>query len=576
VLTDLFIRDFAIVDRLHLELSPGLTVVTGETGAGKSIMVDALALALGDRADTGVIRHGCERSEITACFDVHDRAEVREWLTHAGLDDGDQCILRRQVNRASSSRAFINGQPCPLQQLRELGDMLVDIHGQHEHQSLMRRDAQRQLLDDFASHEPLVDEVRQCFEQWRGFNDEFEQLRSERTQRDNRLELLRYQVSELHALKLQPEEFAELEQEHARLANAHRLLEAAQQALVNIDEGDDSAINQALAHTLSALRDAAEIDTRLASTCELIDTALIQLNEATGELRHYLDGVELDPERLHWVDQRLGVLHDQARKHGVGPEQLLDHQSVLEAELDQLDSAEVRLGHVEDSLQRSHRDYDAAAARLRNSRQSAAKRLATEVSARMRQLGMADGKFEVNLDSLDTDKPAPHGTERVEFLVSANAGQPTKALTRVASGGELSRISLAIQVICAQQVRIPTLIFDEVDVGVGGGVAEKVGHQLRTLAAHRQVLCVTHLPQVASLGEHQLQVNKHTRNGQTLAAVAALEHEARVHEIARMLGGLEISDTTLSHAREMLERAGSSAAVTTAPATKPRRAKRPA
>ncbi len=574
MLTDLHIRDFAIVDRLQLELGAGLTAITGETGAGKSIMVDALSLALGERAGASVIRHGSERAEITACFDVSNRQDAREWLERAGLDDGDQCILRRQINRSSASRAFINGQPCPVQQLRELGDLLVDIHGQHEHQSLMRRDAQRRLLDDFANHEPLVEAVRAACERWRALHGEVAELTSRRAQRDDRLELLRYQVSELRTLKLQAGEYAELEQEHARLANAHRLLATAQAAVDHLDEAEDNAINQALARTLSSLRDLTDIDPRLAPACELIDSALIQLNEAGSELRRYADSVDLDPERLDWVDERLGALHEQARKHGVSPQQLLDHQSDLEQELAHLETNELRLGELEQALRQVRDDYDAAARALSESRHAAATRLAAEVSAYMEQLGMAQGVFDVSFEATPGETPGPNGAERVEFRVSANPGQAPQPLTRVASGGELSRISLAIQVICAQQVRIPTLVFDEVDVGVGGAVAERVGQLLRALATQRQVLCVTHLPQVASLGHNQLQVSKHTAGGQTLIRVQALDHAMRVEEIARMLGGLEISATTLSHAREMLERASGVPKTKPQPGAKTRRAKK--
>jgi len=430
--------------------------------------------------------------------------------------------------------------------------MLVDLHGQHEHQSLLRREAQRQLLDDYAGHGPLLREVAEAYEKWRALEAERAALQRAGSERDQRLELLRYQVQELDTLALATDELPELEAEHRRLANARQLLDTGNQVLRTLDGDEAETLGSRLASGQQDIARLAETDAALQTVAELLEGASIQLREASSELRHYLDALELDPERLASLEARLTTIQDLSRKHHCRPEALPGLLPRLQAELTELEQAEVRAGRLDQDVAAALAAYQAAAEKLGRQRRKAAGELATAVTDNMQTLGMEGGRFAIELEALEA--PGPAGLERIEFTVSANPGQPLKPLAKVASGGELSRISLAIQVITARNSRIPTLIFDEVDVGIGGRVAEIVGHLLRTLAGHRQVICVTHLPQVAALGEHHLQVSKHAAHDTTISEIRELEEEQRIEELARMLGGIEITDQTLSHAREMLER----------------------
>jgi len=554
MLTHIHIWNFAIVEKLDLEIEAGLTVLTGETGAGKSILLDALNLALGDRADTSVIRHGADKAEISVTFSTHNVPEAEAWLQEHELASENECIIRRTISTSGPSRAFINGKPAPIQMLRELGEMLVDLHGQHEHQSLLKREVQRQLLDDFAGHQPLLSQLRDCYRQWQQLKAEVDELIKAGNARDDRLELLRFQVNELEALGLGETEPAELDQEHKRLANASNLLETSERVSQILQDNDDTNIRQLLSQCATDLQQLADTDERLKTIAELLDTALIQVSEAGSELHHYLDSMELDPQRLDWVEQRLSDIHSLARKHHVTADELPGVLPQLQQELSELESADVRVGQLQQDLERATTEYQKLAAQLSKGRHKAAGQLAEQVTQSMQTLGMEGGRFEAQLETRQEDF-SPNGLERVEFIVSANPGQPLKALTKVASGGELSRISLAIQVITAKDTRIPTLIFDEVDVGIGGRVAEIVGLQLRELADHRQVICVTHLPQVAALGQHHFQVSKRAASDITISEIIELSAEQRIDEVARMLGGIEITEQTLSHAREMLDRA---------------------
>ncbi len=556
MLTHIHIWNFAIVERLDLPLENGLTVLTGETGAGKSILLDALGLALGDRADTAVIRHGADKAEISVTFSTDDAPEAEAWLREHELDSAGECIIRRVIAAGGKSKAFINGKPAPAASLRELGEMLVDLHGQHEHQSLLRREAQRQLLDDFAGHGPLLTELAAAWRTWRERQTELERLRQAASERDDRLELLRYQVQELEELALGEDELPQLEAEHRRLANASGLLETGQRVLLTLDGDDPACAGSLLAAALHDVGEMGETDPQLEGVVELLDSAVIQAREAASELRRYLDGLELDPERLAALEQRLATVQDLARKHHCPPEELPALLPRLQAELAELEQAEVRAGNLQAEVDAALADWRKLADKLGKSRRRAAKKLGAAVTESMQTLGMEGGRFEVAVEPLEDDTPSATGAERIEFRVSANPGQPLRPLAKVASGGELSRISLAIQVITAQDSRIPTLIFDEVDVGIGGRVAEIVGQLLRTLGEQRQVICVTHLPQVAALGHHHLQVSKTAEKDRTHSRIAILDRDARVDELARMLGGIEITEQTRSHAREMIERAG--------------------
>jgi DNA repair protein RecN (Recombination protein N) len=553
MLTQLRIRDFAIVEELELELAAGLTAVTGETGAGKSILVDAIGLLLGDRADSGVIRHGAERADLSVLFDLDALPSARAWLVERDLDRDRECHLRRVVASNGRSRSYINGVPQPAQALRELGERLVDIHGQHEHQSLLRRETQRQLLDDYAGHQALVAELDAHYQTWSRLRRELRELRQAASERDARLDILRYHLRELAALDLAEGEVAELESEQRRLANSSQLLDTGQRLLGWLTESDEDAIADRLGQSLRELDTLSRLDARLAPVGEMLGAALIQVQEASGELRGYVQDLDLDPEHLTRVEQRLAAAHQLARKHRVTAEELPPLRARFEAERDRLEHSETRLEELQQAVRDARATYQSGADRLSEQRMAAARELSERVSAALAGLGMPGGRFGIVLERLD--KPTPAGLETVEFQVSANPGQPLRPLAKVASGGELSRISLAIQVIAARATRIPTLIFDEVDSGIGGGVAEVVGRQLRTLGGSRQVLCVTHLPQVAAQAHQQIKVEKQTDGETTHTQVLPLDGNERVTEIARMLGGLELTENTLVHAREMVEKA---------------------
>ncbi|MFO7592816.1 MAG: DNA repair protein RecN [Pseudomonadota bacterium] len=554
MLKHLHIRNFAIVESLELDFHEGMSVLSGETGAGKSILLGALGLTLGDRAESGIIRQGANRAEISAGFDIQHLPHLSAWLEEHELEMDGECILRRTINADGRSRGYINGQPTPVQTLRELGEQLVDIHGQHAHQSLLKRDVQRELLDAFAGQQQLAKETAATFRSWQQLQQEYEELSRANSERDARQELLRYQVEELEALKLEPGELEKLDQEHDRLANASRLLEGTQAAVNRLYESEEQSVTGLLEQTLSELQELRNYDNALAGSCEMLESAVIQAKEAAVELRHYADGLELDPEQLQEVEQRLSAIHDLARKHRVDPKELPALLEQLQEELAGLDSADSRLQGMQAEIEKARNDYHTRAEKLSKGRRTAAKKLASAVSDNMQELGMGGGRFDVVLQPLEKG-PSANGLESVELQVSANPGQPLRPLNKVASGGELSRISLAIQVITAGQEGIPTLIFDEVDVGVGGGVAEMVGRELRQLGESRQVLCVTHQPQVAAQGHHHFRISKQTTNGETRTDVAPIEGEVRVEEVARMSGGVNITGQTLEHARELIAQA---------------------
>jgi DNA repair protein RecN (Recombination protein N) len=555
MLTQLAVRDFAIIEALEMDFGAGLSVLTGETGAGKSILVEALGLVLGDRADTGVIRHDAERAEVSAEFDLRGLPGVRAWLAAHELAADGECILRRIVGRDGRSRGQINGRSVPLQLLRELGEQLVDIHGQHEHQSLLRPASQLALLDEYADHHDSLAKVAQLYRDWKTAEEHLTELRAAAQNRDARLELLRHQVTELQALGLQPGENSALDEEHRRLANSGKLLEGAQTALTALFESEDASAQQLTHQAISVLSALSELDARLKPVCEALNSAEIQLAEASETLHRYLAGADLDPQRLKWVENRLGAIHDLARKHHAQAEDLPALLEKLCADLYAVENAEITLQELEAELARLRDSYRAAAGQLSHGRQLAAAKLNAKVTAIMRELGMPGGRFAIEVTS-SAERFTEYGSDTVEFQVSANPGQPLQPLARVASGGELSRIALAIQVVAARASAVHCLIFDEVDAGIGGGMAEIVGRYLRGLGASHQVLCVTHLAQVASQAHQHFRVLKQTRGQSTHTRIAALDRKARVEELARMLGGVEITETTRKHASEMIARAG--------------------
>lgn len=551
MLTHIHIKDLAIVSSLELELRAGMTTLTGETGAGKSILIDALGLVLGERADNDMIRDGCERAEITAVLDVSNLNGVQDWMRENSLDAGGECILRRVLSYSTGSKAFINGIPVPVKLLQGLGDLLVDIHGQHAHQSLLKREQQRDLLDEYAGHQELKRQVASLFHLWRESREELDRLRTASSERSERIELLRYQVAELKELRLGESELEELDRDHARLSNAGMLQSGCGLILEGLYD-DEESIQGRLSRIQGELEQMIDADPSLAEIREMLEVAVIQVQEATHSLRHYADGIELDPAQLEQVERRLGDIHDIARKYRCDPDEIIRILLTQEQELERLEHADIHLAELERQVDDHWNGYLELAQQLDAGRRKAAQGLTTEVTASMNTLGMPDGRFEMDIETMDSDKASANGLNRIEFLVTANPGQPAKPLIKVASGGELSRISLAIQVATTRCSGTPILIFDEVDVGIGGGTAEIVGRLLRELGRFRQVLCVTHLPQVAAQGHNHLQVTKSGENGGVRTDVVALDGDQRVQEIARMLGGVRITDQTLAHAQEMI------------------------
>lgn len=548
MLRHLTIRDFVIVDRLELEFAAGFGALTGETGAGKSILIDALALALGERADAGVVRAGCDKADVAATFDIGKLPQVGAWLAANDLEAEDEVILRRVLDAGGRSRGYINGSPATAQQLREVGEFLVDIHGQHAHQSLLRADAQRALLD---SHAGLTASAQQVATAYRSWRDALQILQSASTGAEaleREREQLEWQVRELDTLAFSGAEWAELEVEHRRLGHAASLIEGAQFALDVLADGEAACAGQ-VDRVATRLDGLASYDPALQDVAGLLQSAQAELTEAVSTLRRYVDRVDLDPARLAEVERRMEAVLACARKYRVQPGDLPALLADWQARLAAL-NASADLAGLSARVDAARAEFLRLAELLSAGRRRVAGDMGAAVSVLMQQLALASGRFEVAL--LPLAEGAAYGLEQVEFRVGGLAGQEAKSLAKVASGGELSRISLAIQVLTSRSASVPTLIFDEVDVGIGGGVAEIVGRLLRELGGERQVLCVTHLPQVAARAEWQWQVSKETRDGATLSSIQPLGDDQRVREIARMLGGVEVTDITLAHAGELL------------------------
>jgi DNA repair protein RecN (Recombination protein N) len=552
MLNHIRIRNFAIIDHLDLDFKNRLTTLTGETGAGKSILLGALGLLLGDRADSDSVRAGSSKAEISAEFNISNLSDVNNWLAQKELDADGDCLLRRRLGADGRSRAFINGSPVPLQDMRQLGEMLVDIHGQHEHQSLMKPNMQRQLLDDYAQHETVLNNINSVFSEWSDKKEKLEQLKLASKDKNDRLGLLRYQVTELEDLALIDGETENLQAEHQMLANADQLNDNTASALDALYDAEENNIHLQLSQHASKIEYMISIDESLAPAFEMLSEAMVQVEETASMLRDYKDNLNSNPERFDEVETRLGIIHDLSRKHHIEPDQLINLTDTLSSELNELDNADENLSLLETDVKILHKKYMVLAKKLTDSRNKTSKKLNKQISESMQTLGMSGGKFEVQLSKKGT--PSSHGLDQIEYMVSTNTGQPFKALSKTASGGELARISLAIQMITAQQGRIPTLIFDEVDSGVGGGIAEIVGKHLRMLGESCQVFCITHLPQVASQAHHHMQVYKHSDSKETRTEIISLEMEQRVDEISRMLGGLEITQQTIDHAKDMLNR----------------------
>jgi len=553
MLCNLNIKDLAVVESLDLELDQGLTVLTGETGAGKSILLTALGLALGERADSGFIRPGASRAEINLEFSLADAPETRQWLHDKELTDEDgACLIRRIVNQDGRSKAFVNNRPVTLQALQELASSLIEIHGQHAHLHLLQASEQRRLLDESAGNGTLLERAGALYQQWRNTRDELKAMAQAAQDGVAREELLRYQIGEMEQHEIETLDYAALAEEHTFQANVGKIIATGQNQLELLYEDERHSVSVLLAQAIHALTDLARLAPEFHEPSALLSEAQIQVKEAGSALRRSLEKLEADPARLDWLDQKLGDMHRLARKHQVSPQELRKHLDRLRQELAGIEHGSEKIAQLEAELEQLNTEYAETAAQLTSRRVEGARQLQERISGMIRELGMPQGQFLIETHSQLDPSPSPFGNDQIEFLVSANPGMPPRPLNKVASGGELSRISLAIQVAATDSKTTPTLIFDEVDSGIGGGVAEIVGQKLRALGAERQVFCVTHLHQVAAQGHHHLLVEKLSKSGITQTHVRKLSPAERKQEIARMLGGVRITEQTLAHAEEIL------------------------
>ncbi|WP_068714453.1 DNA repair protein RecN [Vibrio tritonius] len=550
MLAHLSVNNFAIVKSLQLELASGMTTITGETGAGKSIAIDALSLCLGGRAEASIVRQGESKTEVCATFILDNNVNATRWLEDNELLDGKDCILRRIITKEGRSRAFINGSPVPLSQLKSLGQLLINIHGQHAHQQLMKNEYQLTMLDQYAGHTELLKKTRLAYQDWRQANNQLKQLKENSQNNLAQLQLLEYQIKELNELAIAEDEFGELEQEYKRLSNSGDLAINCQKAIELIYEGEEVNALSILQSASSTLVELAELDNSLSTLPNMVSEAMIQLEEANSELRNYLDSIDVDPERMAFVEERYSRIMSLSRKHHVLPEELYQHHQDLLSQIAQLDCSDEKMAEYEQDVAAKYQALVTRAEKLHKSRSRYAKELDKLISQSMHELSMEHAQFRIEVNS--QEHPSPLGFDAVTFLVSTNPGQPLQPIAKVASGGELSRMSLAIQVITAQKVDTPSLIFDEVDVGISGPTAAVVGKMLRKLGESTQVLCVTHLPQVAGYGHNQMFVAKQTKAGKTETQMVKLNQEQRIAELARLLGGSEITPTTLANAKELL------------------------
>jgi len=552
MITNLSVRNLAVVDDIELSFSQGMTSLTGETGAGKSILVDALGLVLGDRADSKMIRHGQERAEISASFDTQKNVVLQHWLTEQELDDDEQCHLRRTITKDGRSRAYINGRTVPLTQLREISARTIDIHGQHAHQSLVRPEIQRLLLDTVAKTKPLLDELATAHSLWQSLKQKLEHVQQQSSDQTARLELLQYQVQELEPLNLSDESVKQLLQDQQQLAHASQLITSAESGLYQLFEQEQGSAYGVISSVLLDLEKQQDIEPQFTNIVETLNSAIIQLDECGGELRHYLDSADNDPARLDEIESLLTLLHNLARKHQVEIEALPAHYQTLCDELSALTNLDGQNEKLQQHVTEQEYVCRVLCQKIRAKRQKTVLPLAKQITASIQELAIPNGFIEFSLTPMANDHFNETGSDHIQILVCTNPGQEAGELGKVASGGELARISLAIQVVTAGTRSVPTLVFDEVDVGIGGGIAELVGKHLRQLGSTQQVICITHLPQVAAQAHQQLQVRKQHAADSTYIDVVELNTEQRIEEIARMLGGVNLTEKTRSHAEEML------------------------
>jgi DNA repair protein RecN (Recombination protein N) len=559
MLKHLHIRNLAIIDESVLDLSKGFTTLTGETGAGKSILIDAIGLIIGTRADSALVRAGQEKSEISAEFSTQDAKTAQAWLREQELldaNDDDLCVVRRVIYAEGRTRAFVNGNPVNAGQLRELGEMLIEIFGQSESQTLLRADVQRRLLDESGGYQKILRETADAAGQYAEVERAIERIHTAGQRDPAQLDYLRFQIQELAALNLQPGELDQIQAEHRQLANAGRLMLEGNQAL-DLLYGSETAIYDQLASVSHLLTGLSSLHEGFCEALALSDAAQAQVRESADALRRLLDKLDLDPDHLAQIEGRLSAVHELSRKHRIKPSELIERLGSLQTELDGLEQAAGSLDELEAKRLTVLKAYQACAQKLSAERRKAAKKFSDGVTAIVRQLGMASAQFIVAVEQNPESKPRAYGQDDIRFDFSANPGQPARALAKVASGGELSRVSLAIQVVGSRGSSTPTMIFDEVDAGIGGATAEIVGQKLRELGDTRQVLCVTHLAQVAAQSRHHFGIRKEVKAGQTFTRVKPLVEKERVEELARMQGGVEITTHALNHAKELLQRAAS-------------------
>jgi len=551
MLRQLVINNLAIIDNLNLDFKSGMTVLTGETGAGKSILLDALGLVLGDRADMNVIRGGSDKTDITAIFAINKNPIVIDRLDEMEIASDDELFIRRTICRDGRSRAYLNNTPVPVQILRDIGEHLVDVHGQHAHQSLFRSKTQRELLDQFGRYDSLLHMVSKIYQEWKLVIEQLLNFKTGGEDYEARLTLLKYQIEELTQLAIGESEYNELSEEYKRQSHSQQLLETCKKILDDLSESD-SAINSRLSQYQRDITELCTIDSSLKNISDLLDSATIQVGEANSELKNYIDHFDSDTSQLNTIENRLDKLHELARKHKVKPEDLPGHLNLLTTQLNQLEGSQEQRELLQQKKNELTTEYFKLAKQLSEKRKEAAKTIATAVTEKMHELGMG-GKFDIDIESIEDETPHQYGMDKIAFLVSTNPGQPLRPITKVASGGELSRLSLAIQIIGTKDNGAPTMVFDEVDAGISGGIAEIVGKLLHSLAEHRQIFCVTHLAQVASCGHHHLRVIKIAKDGETFTQVTGLNKQERVDEVARMLAGMEVTSESRANAAQMLE-----------------------
>ena len=552
MLLSINISNYTLVESLEIEFAQGTTAITGETGAGKSLVLDALGMALGDRADTDTIRHGKERAEITATFDINTIEAAKTWLDANDFNSNENCILRRIYTREGRSRGYINGQPSTMSQLQELGDMLTDIHSQHEHQSLLRKETHRRLLDEYAKAEDLASKVASEYSAWHKVHIDLTNLLQRSDELDDRKDLLNFQVNELQQIDLTAKHLEQLELEQKTLANAEQIVQDSHNLLAICEQAEGFNLRDSLNKALSILANIEYKPDALKITEELLQGGLIQIEEAINEISHHIDRFEADPQRLQIVEEQLSAIFQLSRKHRVNPDQLETTLQTLEAELKNLIGGSENINALEEKLADLASSYEKSAKQLSSKRKAASKAMSKDINRQLQKLSMEGAELLVQLSPVNNCEYRSRGLEEIEFLLATNPGQPHKMLAKIASGGELSRVSLAIQVVAASHSTMPTLVFDEVDVGIGGSTADIVGQLIKQLGERGQVISVTHQPQVAAHAHHHYRASKVIEDNSAESLMAPLNQQQRIEELARMLGGAKVTKQTLSHASELL------------------------